>query len=140
MSVETNRSFIIAPCVVGLSMVNPTTTAIEFAPPFSAINATWNPTEADREIQFGIIGQLSNLSVHVKTFVADVNPTLRTRINTADANQIVTLTATGMFQDTSNIDELTAVIDEFTFEFDHVTGSTTACVLDSIVCKLVIQS
>ena len=139
MSAET-KSFVLPFCVIGTVSSNATTTAIEFAAPLSGINAGWNATEAERTVRLGIIGQLSNFSVNCRTFTADVNPTVRTRINDADGNQVLTITATGFLQDTSNVDNLTAVTDNFDYEFDHLTGSTTALILDSITNKLVIQS
>ena len=135
MSVETNRSFVLPFCIIGFATSNPVATAIEFAPPLATINAVWGTTEDERQVTLGITGQISNFTVHCRDFTADVNPTVRTRVGQvgarADGNQIVTITAAGIFTDLTNFDVM-ARLDQFDWEFDHVTGSTTNFIIQSI--------
>ena len=134
MSAET-KSYILPRSFIGTTGNDTVATAIEFCSPFWS-NGVWFATEAGRHFIFPNNCVLSRLTVQCTAFVADVNPTVRTRVQGADGNQIVTITGAAIFQDTTNTDAI-ANLDQFAYEFDHQGGATTALTMRSIgnICE-----
>lgn len=76
---------------------------------FAGSGGLTNP-EANSKFQVDVAGTLSHIQTYVSANIRGTASTLRTRINGADGNQVVSIgaSATGFFEDTSNSDSLTA--------------------------------
>ena len=88
--------------------------------------ASITTTEADAQFQTRSYAIWSNLGAYCSVNSSTTNVTVKSRINGADGNQLVTITAltTGYFEDTSNTDNIT-----YNQQINHVfAGATTASV------------
>lgn len=85
--------------------------------------ATPGTTESALQFQTRMYSKWFNLGTYISANASSTNCTLKSRINGADGNQSVTITAstTGFFQDTTNSDNVT-----YNAKINHsVTGATT---------------
>lgn len=67
-------------------------------------------TETRNQIKYRTAGTMSNLAVYVPTNTLSVTGTIRSRINAANGNQVLSVGAgaTGIFEDTTNTDTISA--------------------------------
>ena len=65
-------------------------------------------TEADGQVYLPLAFTWSNLSTNCMTYTADVSPTIKSRDDGVTGNQVITITATGQFEDVSNSDTVSA--------------------------------
>ena len=64
--------------------------------------------EADGQVYLPLAFTWSNLSTNCMTYTADVSPTIKSRDDGVTGNQVITITATGQFEDVSNSDTVSA--------------------------------
>ncbi len=83
--------------------------ALRYNRPFNT-GLALQTTELPTQLAYGIAGVLSNLRCYVSSNTGSGVGTIRSRINTADGTQILSITsgATGIFEDASNTDSIDA--------------------------------
>ena len=64
--------------------------------------------EADGQVYLPLAFTWSNLSTNCMTYTADVSPTIKSRDDGVTGNQVITINATGQFEDVSNSDTVSA--------------------------------
>jgi hypothetical protein len=91
--------------------------------PIAGLGATMTTTEANQKTAFRCNGTLKNGYANVQTNGRGTNSTLRSRVNGANGNIVVTITAstTGVFEDTTNTDSVSSG-DDINFSLTTGTG------------------
>ncbi len=98
-----------------------------FGPVVSRFDANANESPVQHDARIGMT--LSNVACYVGNNTVTADSTLRLRKNGANANQVVTITAstTGLFRDTTNTDAVVAT-DELTYQVVTGSGGTSLAI------------
>jgi hypothetical protein len=94
---------------------------------YTILEGNFGSTELNVQFTTHIAGTLSNFFIYVYSNSANFTTTLRVRKNTANGNQVISVTAaaTGQFEDTSNTDTL---VDGDIINYSYVTAAGTGSI------------